>query len=225
MDSLDTKNAPYLTKEAKETQRRLLDAAEELFAQQGFDGTAIRDITTKAKRNPAAVNYFFGNKQELYEELFRQRLREMRDNRLASITKAMTKPKKPTLENLLHAYAVAFLEPFSDPNRNQRFMQLFSRELVDQRLPKSMFLEEMAAPVMAALEEALAVICPGLNKHNAQMSVHSIVGQLVHVMQVKVMFEGGHRHEITSLDVEEAIKHIVKFSAGGIMALVEGGNK
>ncbi|MGD0077896.1 MAG: helix-turn-helix domain-containing protein, partial [Sedimentisphaerales bacterium] len=65
--------------ELSETRERLLEAAEELFARQGFDGTSIRELVTRAGcKNISAVNYYFGDKQELYEELFRDRLREMR---------------------------------------------------------------------------------------------------------------------------------------------------
>ena len=56
MNGLDIRNMPDSTKEARITRHRLLAAAEEMFAQKGFDGTAIRDITTKARRNPAAIN-------------------------------------------------------------------------------------------------------------------------------------------------------------------------
>jgi AcrR family transcriptional regulator len=220
-----TQDVPNLTKEATETQRRLLDAAEELFAQKGLDGTTIRDITTKAGRNTAAINYFFGNKQELYEELFRQRLREMCNSRLNAIKAVMTGKAKPTLEKLFRAYSVDFLRPFSDPQRSQRFMQLFFREIAEQRLPKNMFLEEMAAPTLTAMEEAIAAICPNLNKNDILMSVLSLTGQLAHIMQVRVLFEGAQGHSITSINIDESIDHIVKFSAAGIRALAKGNQK
>jgi AcrR family transcriptional regulator len=222
MLGLDTENAHNLTKEAKETMTRLLDAAEELFAQKGFDGTSIRDITTKARRNQAAVNYFFGDKKVLYEELFRRRLREMREIRLAGIKKAMLKGKNQTLENLIHSFSVAFLEPFSDPKRSERFMRLFARELIDQRLPKKMFFDEMALPVTAAFEEAMAAICSQLSRRDAQMAIHSIIGQLLHLMQVRFMLEGSQGSSIASFDANEAIDYIVKFSAAGIRAFVQG---
>jgi hypothetical protein len=160
----------------------------------------------------------------------------MRDSRLKAIKAVLGGKTKPTLEKLLHAYAVDFLEPFSDPQRSQRFMQLFFRELAEQRLPKNMFLDELAAPTLTAMEEAIVVIYPNINKHDALMSVLSITGQLVHIMQVKVLFEGapglaygesrgGQGHPIASIDIDEAIEHIVKFSAGGIRALAERGNK
>jgi AcrR family transcriptional regulator len=216
----DNPEASGLTKEAEETKKRLIDAAEELFARKGFDGTAIRDITTKAGRYSAAINYFFGDKRELYEELFRLRLREMRDSRLKAIEAVMK--SRPTLEQLFHAYSVDFLKPFSDPQQSQRFMQLFFREMAEQRLPKNMFLDEMAAPIMTAMEEAIMVICPTLNKHDALMCVISLTGQLVHIMQVKVLFEGAQGHSITSINIDEAVEHIVKFSAGGVRAFLEG---
>jgi AcrR family transcriptional regulator len=222
MTGSETKNAPSLTKEAREAQKRLLDAAEELFAQKGLDGTSIRDLTAKANCNLASINYYFGDKQELYEELFRQRLREMRNTRLAGIKAVMTDKSRPMLEDLLRAYAVAFLEPFADPGRSERFTQLLAREIVEQRLPKSMFLEEMGVPLMAALEDALAVICPQLDKHSAQMSTHSIVGQMIHIVHLKVMLGDQAAQTIAAINLDEAIDHIVKFSAAGIRACIKG---
>ena len=41
----------------------ILDAAEELFAEKGFTGTSIREITQQAKCNIASVNYYFHGKE------------------------------------------------------------------------------------------------------------------------------------------------------------------
>ena len=223
MNSLDDKNA--LTKEARITRKRLLEAAEELFAQKGFDGTTIRDITTKARRGLASINYFYGDKRELYEELFRLRLREMCESRLNAIKTVMNDKDKPTLEKLFYAYSVDFLKPFSDPQQSQRFLQLLFREMAEQRLPKNMFLDEIAVPTLTAMEEAIVVICPNINKHDALMCTISLTGQLVHIMQTKVLFEGAQGHLITSVNIDEAIDHIVKFSVAGIRAYAKGGKK
>jgi TetR/AcrR family transcriptional regulator, regulator of cefoperazone and chloramphenicol sensitivity len=209
--------------ELSETRNRLLKAAEELFARKGFDGTSIRELVTRAGcKNISAVNYYFGDKQELYEELFRDRLREMRKSRLEAIEAVMDKKNKPTLEKLLLAYAEDFLKPFKSIRRSQRFMQLFFREMAEQRLPKDMFLDEMAAPVMTVMENALATLYPNLSRHDIQMSCFSVTGQLVHIMQVRVLFEGAHGHSIASIDIDDAINHIVKFSAAAIRGLEKG---
>ena len=219
------KLAQNLTKDAEEAQERLLNAAEELFARKGFDGTSIRELATGANCNIAAVNYYFGDKKELYEELFRRRLREMRESRLDTIKTVMTGNKKPTLEKLFHAYSVDFLKPFADSHQSQRFMQLFFREMAESRLPKNMFLDELAAPSLTAMEEAIAVICPNVSKHDALMCVLSLTGQLVHIMQAKVLFEGAQGHSLASINIDESIDHIVKFSAAGIRAYAKGDKK
>ncbi|HOO89889.1 MAG TPA: TetR family transcriptional regulator, partial [Syntrophales bacterium] len=59
--------------ENKTTRERLLKSAEMLFAQKGYYGVSVREITHVAKCNLAAVNYHFGNKKTLYLNVFRER--------------------------------------------------------------------------------------------------------------------------------------------------------
>ena len=55
----------------KSTKKRILDAAEKLFAIHGFDGTSLRAITTEAKVNLASVNYHFQTKEALMDAVKR----------------------------------------------------------------------------------------------------------------------------------------------------------
>ena len=57
-----------------DTRERILDAAEHLFMEHGYDGTSMRQITGDAAVNLAAVNYHFGSKESLMQEVFRRRL-------------------------------------------------------------------------------------------------------------------------------------------------------
>lgn len=45
---------------------RILEIAEQLFATKGFDGVTVRDIAEQAHVNVAMINYYFGNKDDLY---------------------------------------------------------------------------------------------------------------------------------------------------------------
>jgi AcrR family transcriptional regulator len=83
----DNKNNNSAIKSVKD---RLLDAAEGLFCERGFKGTSIRDIAAAAGCNIASVNYYFGSKEKLYEEVWRRHLIPMRDARIASINKVMS---------------------------------------------------------------------------------------------------------------------------------------
>jgi AcrR family transcriptional regulator len=49
-----------------ETKQRLLEAAAEVFAEQGLRNANVREICQRARANVAAVNYHFRNKEGLY---------------------------------------------------------------------------------------------------------------------------------------------------------------
>jgi AcrR family transcriptional regulator len=207
----------------KGVQDRLLDAAEELFCEHGFEGASIRDIATAASCNIASVNYYFGGKDKLYVEVWRRHLLSMRDARLASIDNVMSQSNgKPRLEDLLGSYANTFIEPLVDESKGRRFIKLMAREMVDSCLPPNMFLEEMIIPVMTALQRALVRTCPGLAESKAQLAILSIVGQLIQTVHAKTMFQQTDNPELPKFDLTEAVDHIVKFSAAGIRAYAEG---
>ena len=85
------------------TKERILGAAEELFAQHGFAGTSLRQVTSRADVNIAAVNYHFGSKENLVNEVFRRRMDEMSANRLAALKDALEK-HPGELEPILAAF-------------------------------------------------------------------------------------------------------------------------
>lgn len=202
---------------------RLLDAAEELFCEHGFEGASIRDIAAAAKCNIASVNYYFGGKEKLYEEVWRRHLITMRVARLASIDKVMSQDEGvPRLEDLLLSYANAFIEPLVGENRRGWFIKLMSREMIDRHLPPNMFIEEMIIPVMTALQEALVKTCPGLEESKARLAILSVVGQLIHTVGAETMFEQTDSPDIPKFELTEVVNHIVEFSAAGIRAYAEG---
>jgi len=203
-------------------QDRLLDAAEELFCERGFDGASVRDIAAAAQCNIASVNYYFGAKDKLYLEVWRRHLGAMRNTRVASIKKVMSqKGAEPSLEDLLTSYANAFVEPLVDNHKGGRFMKLMAREMVDKHLPQNVLVEEMIIPVMAALQQALMRICPGLDEVKARLAILSVVGQLVHTICAETMLQQSDNLEMPRFDLAEVVKHIVKFSAAGIRAYAE----
>ena len=206
----------------KGVQDRLLDAAEELFCEHGFEATSIRDIAAVAGCNIASVNYYFGGKEQLYREVWRRHLILVRDSRLASIDKVMSQnDEQPRLEDLLRSYANTFVEPLVDESKARRFMKLMAREMIDRRLPPNMFFEEMIIPIMTALQRALVKTCPGLQQSKAQLVILSLVGQLMNALHSKTMFEQADNPELPKFDLSEVVNHIVKFSAAGIRACAE----
>ncbi len=206
----------------KDVRERLLEAAEVLFCDQGFSGTSVRDLAREAGCNIASVNYYFGGKEQLYKELWRQYLVRMRDVRLSGIDKVMSESGgKPSLEALLRAFAYAFLGPFIDEPRSGRLMKLMAREMLDQHLPANMFIDDMIMPTMKAMGTALVSVCPSLDNDHVPHLLFSVVGQLIHLVRVKAMFEDVPESEFPTFELPAGVDHIVRFSAAGIRAYAQ----
>ena len=207
----------------KKTREQILGAAEDLFAEKGFSHTSIRDITEKADCNLAAVNYHFHGKENLYIEVFRLRMSTIRDLRINAVREFLSnKPEQKTLEELIQIFAKAFLEPFLEDGSGERLMELMMRERYDPHLPQHMFVEEIIQPIKTIMKDALSQIYHGLNDTAAELCIHSIVGQLFHVMQAPELFRGMDKTDMPILDMPKAIEHVVKFSIGGVRQFVKG---
>lgn len=211
-----------------DTRRRLLDTGEELFSRRGYKTTSVRKLADAAECNLAAVNYHFGGKDKLYFEVWHRLLVQLRQVRLESIRKVMSQSdREPSLEELLRAFAESFVGPFADQSRSDRLIKLMVYEMLDQHLPANMFIEDVIKPTMSAMRDALMKLCPGLDESRIPLLIFSIVGQLLHMIRVKSMLGQKADEQMLKLDIDmdEAIEHIVKFSAAGIGAFAEGKTK
>jgi len=211
---------------SKQIRERLIDVAEGLFCEKGFDGTSVRDITSRAKCNVAAVNYHFGGKDKLYYEVFHRHMRTLRDIRIASIRRVMSQGEgEVSLEQLLRAFAKAFIEPLIEESSGRRLMKLMVREMLDPYLPKKMFVEEVGGPTLSALGDAIAKICPGLGQKETVMSMLSVVGQLIHTIHLNEIFSAEEDFGLQMPNLAEMVEHIVAFSTAGILAVAEEENR
>jgi hypothetical protein len=64
-------------------------------------------------------------------------------------------------------------------------------------------------------------IYPDLDKSKIHLFMFSIIGQLVHLIRVQTLFDQSYSLQFPGFDLDEAINHIVKFSAAGIRAYTE----
>ena len=207
----------------KITREQILCAAEKLFAEKGFSNTSIRDITEKANCNIAAVNYHFHGKENLYIEVFRLHMRTIRNLRINAVREFLSnKPEQKTLEELIQIFATAFLEPFLENGCGERLMELMMRERYDPHLPQHIFVEEIIQPVKTIMKDALLQTCSGLSDTEAEFCIHSIVGQLDHIIQAQELFKGMDKTTVSVLDLSKAMEHVIRFSVGGVRQFVKG---
>lgn len=82
-----------LTENNLNSKDRILGAAEQLFAEKGFDGVSVRDIAEQAQANVAMINYYFRNKEDLYLGILENYLAEFN----AELDKVLSSAADPLL--------------------------------------------------------------------------------------------------------------------------------
>ncbi len=85
------------------SRQAVLDAAETLFAEHGYDGVSIRDITGLAGVRLAMASYHFGSKENLFDQVIARRAEALNRARRAAL-EALQRAGKPELEDVLHAF-------------------------------------------------------------------------------------------------------------------------
>lgn len=206
------------SKNCDNAKERLLDAAEQLFAEKGFDGVPVRDITSLASCNVAAINYHFGGKDNLYLEIVKRRMVDLREIRINSINEVMSKPAA-TLEDLLRTFSWAFLNPLVDEESGPKLIKLMLREMLDPQLPSDLFFTEVIRPVTQRLLEALIKICPDIDEMKACFCIHSMVAQLLHTLHTTKMLSRMENLPCEAPTFDDFVDHIVRFTAIGIRGI------
>jgi AcrR family transcriptional regulator len=168
-----------------ETRTRILDAAEELFMQHGFEGTSMRLLTSKAGVNLAAVNYHFGSKDALIEALFRRRLDPMNAARIAALDKleaeAEGRPLAPAV--VIRAFIGESLRMIEDERSGGRnFIRLLGRTYTDPAKQIRALIGQLYAPTMERYKAAFEKALPQMPRDELVWRMHFMFGTLAYTL-------------------------------------------
>lgn len=196
------------------TRERILGVAETLFARHGFAGASLRQVTAAAKVNLAAVNYHFGSKESLIEEVFRRRLDELNRHRLEALAKAR-EGANPTLEGVLDAFVRPALEQSMDNAGGAAFVRVLARAYAehDERLRK--FLSDNYGHVLREFTAAFAQLLPQLDREELYWRLDIVAGSLTYAMADFGMIK---RRQDVGEHRERTIQHLIHFAAAGLRA-------
>ncbi|HKE38840.1 MAG TPA: TetR/AcrR family transcriptional regulator [Casimicrobiaceae bacterium] len=176
---------PFDAPRSSATQEKILDSAEELFMEHGFEATSLRQITAAAKVNLAAVNYHFGSKEELFQAVLTRRLDPMNQERLALLTRFEhdAAPKPLSCERILAAMFIPALRLARDPQRGgKNFLRLLGRAYADPAPFIRHFLSEQYALMIARFKAAFGRALPHLPKKELGWRLHFVMGALSYTL-------------------------------------------
>jgi len=159
-----------------DTRGRIVHAAGGVFAERGFRGATIREICRKAGANLASVNYYFGDKEHLYVEVFKAAHPGGVEPSLAKEWREEAPPQQK-LRTFIHELLKRLFRADAPAWR----MRLLQREILD---PTPFCAEMMQqyfrtkfTQLMSALDEVLPPDMPPYRRHQLGFS---IIGQCVY---------------------------------------------
>jgi AcrR family transcriptional regulator len=166
-----------------ETRTRILDAAEELFMQHGFEGTSMRQLTAKAGVNLAAVNYHFGSKDALIEAVFRRRLDPMNAARIAALEALEATGRTLSPETIIRAFVGEGLRMIEDTRTGGRnFIRLLGRTYTEPAKQIRALIGQLYAPAMERYKTAFERALPQMPREELVWRMHFMFGTLAYTM-------------------------------------------
>jgi AcrR family transcriptional regulator len=205
-----------LTSLLDSTKDRILAAAEELFARTGVARTSLRAITALARVNLAAVNYHFGSKDGLVEEVYRRRLEPLNRARLANLEKLERRARKPSLEEILEAFMTPVATLARDPAQGgPTVMRLLGQTHAEAEEP---FRAWFAGEYKRVLERYHAALCralPGIPPEDIRWRLQFLVGALTYPVAERQLVELVSGEAIDPEDVTQVVERLLPFVAAG----------
>jgi TetR/AcrR family transcriptional regulator, regulator of cefoperazone and chloramphenicol sensitivity len=199
------------------TKERILDAAEVLFAQKGYQAVSVREITSTAECNLAAVNYHFGNKENLYLEVFRSRWVPRAVRVRESFSKAVAGQTSLSVPTVVRAVAQAFVEgPLSDEER-LRHSQLMTREMTQPTKAFELVAQQVIEPFFKEVGEKLSsVLSDEMGQEQMLLNIFSIFSMVLYFNFARVAVSRLTGHQYDTAFRARLVEQITQFSLKGL---------
>lgn len=202
----------------KSTRDRLIEAAGQLFAEKGFADTTVKDITDRASANVAAVNYYFGDKEKLYEEVILYIFNYMRQNFPAD--RNLEEADSP--ESRFCCIVRNLLYRFISPERPAWQGVLLARERIT---PKPTILvvaqEEISRTRKLLLASIRGIIGPQAMKEEVDLCQENVIALILHQAHIRSPHAPPllRRGTATPDEIDRLARQIADFSIAGIRKL------
>jgi len=200
------------------TKQRLIEAAEELFADEGFDRVSVRDITTKAGANVAAVNYHFGSREGLIAVVLTRYLNPVNEERLARLDalerRAAGKPVP--IEEILDA----FIRPFATQVRRSELSEKIFFKLMGRMFGHGCdmppVVEQLFINMSTRFFKALGKSLPGLPVDDIWWRIHLMSGAMIHTMAHGEKLQRMSGGDAGNPTMEQTLSRFIRFASAGM---------
>ena len=204
--------------------RKLLDAAERLFAERGMDAVSIRDVTDVAKANVAAVNYHFGSREAMMSWVMARVVGPIHEERLARLDGLERKwsGKAVPLEEIIDAIAGPVVGQASKSGLSESlFFKLVGRIFAQRADGLPQEIEAQLVHEDDRFKRAVAKALPTVAEDELAWRMHFMCGGLIHLLTHQGIPQRQVRGRSVETSMAGLVSRWVQFSAAGLREGVE----
>ncbi len=203
------------------TKDRILDTAERLFAEHGYDATSLRAITSEAGVNLAAVNYHFNSKESLLKALFSRRLTLLNRKRLALLEAYESEAGNGPVA--LQKLVRALLEPMlrmedEGPAGGRAFGMLLGRMYSWPSGILTQVLVHEVRAIAGRFKEAFRRALPDLPDKELYWRVFFTIGAAAHTLAASHLLKIISNNVCDASDIDAAVEELTAFVVAGLQA-------
>ncbi len=164
---------------------RLIDAAEPLFADYGFEVVSVRDVTQAAAANVAAVNYHFGSREGLVEVVMARNLEPIQERRLARLDAAEGRWANQAVP--LEEVVDAFVQPLvtrveKGPLPEESYFRLIGRILERESMGMPSEIGGGTTDLNDRFMRLFSKILPMVSEEDLMWRLHFVTGAMIHLL-------------------------------------------
>lgn len=201
------------------TKERILNAAEKLFAQHGFNATSLRAITHSADVNLASVNYHFGSKKELVKAVIARYMDHLSPH-LSSALLAISQTVSPSLSQVFNAFVTPLLSLNEFRNNGTRlFLLLLSRGYSESHGFLRWYLTSRYPQVFDCFIKAVNKAAPDLTQEELFWRLHFTMGAVIFTLSSSDALidiaKNDYQQEIT---ITQILEKVIPYVAAGVAA-------
>ncbi len=203
------------TTNKKSTHDRIIEAAGRLFAEKGFKGTTVKDITESAGANVAAVNYYFRDKEKLYEEVILYVFNYMKQN--FPLDKGLDEAFSP--EARLRLFVHNLLNRFVSMERPAWQGILWAQERMNPKPITTVIMHDEILRTRKLLASIIReLLGPGAGAEDIELCEQSIIGQILHNAHMRSPHAppAVRKQPATKDEIDSLASFIADFSLGGM---------
>jgi|TARA_B100000678_G_C18186567_1_gene493454 AcrR family transcriptional regulator len=206
--------------ERPDLREQILDAAESLFADRGYFGVSVREITDAASTRLAAVNYHFGTKEALFTEVIERRSAWLNEERLRRLAELDLDPDRPeaSARLLIRAFYGPLLSRFES---GEPGWMNYCR-LISQIAGVQLWMDEIVAPLFDEISrryvEAMISIKPKSSRDDALQAYQFILSCTLYTFADNRRIDHMSGGRLSSRNISVTLKAMEDFCVGGLLS-------